>query len=106
MKPRVVLLVASFSAAASLGGVPAAQASGSLVVAAGDSPRHLQYANEVGEEVAPGTAGAEEQGGVEAEVASGSLPFTGLQIALVVLAGGLVGGMGLRLRRLGRPDRN
>lgn len=45
-----------------------------------------------------------ERHGTNASANNSSLPFTGLDIALVVAAGGVLLAMGLGIRRLSRPE--
>jgi hypothetical protein len=51
----------------------------------------------------PGSVVSTPERATEAK-SNGSLPFTGLDLVLVVAAGGLLLGMGLGMRRLTRPN--
>jgi hypothetical protein len=53
----------------------------------------------------PVAAAAEDQGGAGGGESGGELPFTGLDVALVLGAGALLLGLGVGMRRLTRPSR-
>ena len=81
------------------------------VAAAG--PRDDQYGNQVAQVTSkPKTvtvvAGAtlKQQKPTVAKAAAGALPFTGLQLGIVFVAGVALLGAGIFLRRMGRPDGN
>ncbi len=52
------------------------------------------------------TAVVEDQSGETSETSGGSLPFTGLDVVLLVVAGGALLGLGLGMRRLTRSPAN
>jgi hypothetical protein len=72
--------------------------------AGGTTPNDDQYPTNV-DSSGPGgeVNGVNGSNDVAPVQSSGSLPFTGFQAAVVLLAGGGVLGAGLVLRRLGRP---
>ncbi len=73
-----------------------------LALAAGPA-----YAQTATEDAYNGLAGAQQGGGDDGPVATtgdtGSLPFTGLELSLVALAGAGLVGAGFAVRRVSRP---
>jgi hypothetical protein len=72
-------------------------------LAGGTTPNDDQYPTNVDSSGPGGEVKGVNGSNVAPVQSSGSLPFTGFQAAVVLLAGGGVLGTGLVLRRIGRP---
>ena len=71
-------------------------------VALAQDPTEGGYGGEAPGGQLGGGAGGAGGAGVGGETASGALPFTGLDIVFLLLAGALLIGVGLTMRRLGK----